>query len=1252
MEPEIWRIWIDTGGTFTDCLATPPDQTRKQLKVLSTSVLRLTVKDHPHPNTFIIHFPFPISRDFLAGFKLTADGKSSTIIHFDVVASTVIVNKRFRKLRSTTVEITSDEEVPVFAARLLTETGRTDTFPPLDLRLGSTRGTNALLERKGSRTALLVTKGFKDLLKIGTQQRTDLFSLKVLKSPPLYHSVYEIDECVSSSGKIEKALDRSVVDKLCDTLMTKRVESIAIALVNSYKNSSHEKELAEAVRNAGFRFISSSHEQSDQIRILSRAETTVVNAYLAPVIQDYMHRVANGLSLARFNVMSSAGNLLNASSFKPKDSLLSGPAGGVIGALEKSKLSGVRKIIAFDMGGTSTDVSLCNGRPEYQFECFVGDQKILSPSIAIRTIAAGGGSICSYDGHRFLVGPHSAGADPGPACYGAGGPLTITDMNLLLGRLDPENFSIPITVAHSNEGMDHFLQAYHSAGSTSLSQEEVAEAFLAIANESMAEAVRKVSIQRGLDSSDYTLLCFGGAGGQHACAVASMLNIREIIVPLEAGLLSAFGIGHANIERIREKLLMSPLEEVTKKLDGIIADLFNLGKAELEREGYDPASTSIGECLLFLRLKGQETSLELAYKNGMRVKERFRNKYRGIYGHWLRGRAIEVESVRVVIAVNRNQNTPPNHALRHFTPKSLRTKKVFSSGRWVACPVYRWESLDPGASIQGPALVISSNSTFFVDHGWRFIQDQHGNARVTMKKQTNSHAVKAREAQLELYANRFTAIASDMGALLQRTSFSVNIKERQDFSCALLDAHGNLIVNAPHIPVHLGGLGVCVREVRKKLNLSPGDVVITNHPAYGGSHLPDITLIKPVYHDEQLVGFVANRAHHAEIGGKRPGSMPSDATCLEEEGVVIDPVLLVKAGRLQMDYIEGLLLSAKYPSRTPAENIADLYGALASITLGEKALKSLCNKFSTREVKEFMGRLYAHAGDVLRRRIKQLPDKAFAATERLDDGSKLIVRIVKEKERLAIDFTGSAGVHHGNFNATSAIVQSVVLYVLRILVNAPLPLNEGLLLGVDIKIPGGLLNPDFSGTNSKSPAVVGGNTEVSQRLADTLLKALTLASCSQGTMNNFLFGTEAFGYYETIGGGTGAGPGFHGTDAVHQHMTNTRITDPEIIEHRYGVRIERFEVRQGSGGKGKWRGGNGVIREFLFQSPMEINILSQHRIVKPYALKGGEPGACGRQYIIRSDGRKERLSGVDGRTVFNGDRVVIMTPGGGGWGKG
>jgi 5-oxoprolinase (ATP-hydrolysing) len=1271
-----WKIWIDTGGTFTDCIAIDPLGKFKRLKVLSSSVLRGQIVKQLTPNSFQVQIHWPIAKDIFNGFELRMIGKEKIkrkINSIDLVNSIVFVDKPIReKINGHTIEITSHEEVPVLAARLLTETPLNRDFPQLEMRLGSTRGTNALLERKGAKTAFITTKGFKDLLLIGTQQRNDLFALNVQKEKPFYDVAIEVDERIESDGSILQPLSEKEFSKIIDKLKREKIDSVAIAFLNSYKNPSHELLLEAALLKSGFNFVSVSHRLSNQIKIVPRAETTVVNAYLSPIIKSYLSNIQQELLKGNLKIMTSAGGLSEAENFYPKDSLLSGPAGGVVGAATVAQLSGVDKLITFDMGGTSTDVSLYDQRYDYRYESKVGQAKILSPSLAIETIAAGGGSICDYDGYKLTVGPHSAGASPGPACYGADGPLTITDVNLLLGRLDPAFFALPLHPAKAEEALQILLTKILKSTRKKHKAELVLESLAQIANEKMAEAIKKVSVQNGNNPADYTLLSFGGAGGQHACTLAEMLRMKKILIPYDAGLLSAYGIGHAKIERFEEKLILKPLKEIETSLSRITRQLFDEGSKKLLNNGYSISEIKKEKQLLFLRFKGQESTIELEYNPKIKIHDSFRKKYESIFGHWIDNRQIEVESVKVMLSISQQSQIKPTSYKNSYKPKSVKEVYYNSQGARRKIEVFLWEELCSGAMISGPSMIVSHNSTTVIDRGWKFLLDEHNNAIITTNKEIKKRNTYSDEALLELFSNRFTSVAQEMGAMLQRTSFSVNVKERLDFSCAVLDAKGYLVVNAPHIPVHLGSVGVCVREVKKVIEMNEGDVIITNHPAFGGSHLPDVTLIKPVFYKRKLIGYVANRAHHAEIGGKKPGSMPADATRLEEEGVIIAPTYLVKRNKPQWKEISTIFTSAKYPTRLLEENLADLNGALASVTIGEKGLQELCEKYGAHEVAEYMKRLKKYASGLLAEKLKTSSKKSFSAEEYLDDGSRLKVKFNLpacpphgygrragkagiQNPKLIIDFSGSSKIHLGNLNATKAIVQSVVLYVLRLWVNKPIAMNEGLIERVKLILPNGLLDPfsdlPLKSPTSKLPAVVGGNTEVSQRLTDTLLKALQLVAGSQGTMNNFLFGNERFGYYETIGGGTGAGNGFHGADAVHSHMTNTRITDPEILELRYPVRLEKFEIRKNSGGKGKWRGGDGIVREVTFKEAMEVNILSQHRKERPYGLKGGGAGKTGEQILVNTSGGKTKLKGMDSASVKRGDKVIIKTPGGGGWGK-
>jgi 5-oxoprolinase (ATP-hydrolysing) len=1243
-----WLISIDTGGTFTDCIAESPEGKVHYLKILSSSVLRGNIVKKIDPYTYAIEFPWSVSRDIFKDFQFRF---TQSNIYYRVKSINMEKGLLFLHESPTqesgTFEITSGEEVPVLAARLLTLTPINQAFPPLRMRLGSTKGTNALLERKGARTALLTTQGFADLPHIGTQQRPHLFSLHIQKPIPLHQFSWEVSGRLDAQGQALSEINNEEIQAIARQLNDHEVESVAIACMHSYKNSRHEEAIAQVLQQEGFGFVSCSAHLSQSIKFWPRMQTALVNAYLAPLLSRYLTGIAKVLPEGSLRIMTSAGGLADFRHFHPKDSLLSGPAGGMVGAAFKATEAGFQRIITLDMGGTSADVALFNGRLDYRFETRVGDADIQSPALAINTIAAGGGSICGVDAFgKCFVGPESAGASPGPAAYGAGGPLTLTDINLLAGHAVAHSYHIPI---HLTESKRTFLKVFDQIPGTT--PQDLLHSYLQIANEKMAEAIRKISVKKGFNPQEYVLLAFGGAGGQHACGVASLLGMRQIQVPYEAGLLSAYGIRRARPEAIAEEQVLGPWEIHHKELKGKIEHLAQAARNELINQGESDLSLNMKWVTLRLRLKGQEDTLEIDWQEGLEVEEAFHQEYHRIYGHPAPNRPMEWESIRVLVVSEqkiKSYNPPP---LQPSKPQpDLWTEPAFGGQK---IPVYRWEKLSPGARFSGPALLVSANGTTVVEEGWHLLLDGYSNALITPTESQHQDETTLESAALELFKNRFSAIAEEMGAILQRTAFSVNVKERLDFSCALLDANGMLVANAPHIPVHLGSLGICTRLVTKALTLGPGDVAITNHPGYGGSHLPDITLISGVFDTQGgLLGYVANRAHHAEMGGKRPGSMPPEATNLEEEGVVLPPQYLVKGGVILWDSIKNQLESGPYPSRAPEENLADLRGALASIFTGVAGLQQLVENFGHERVQYYMNRLQEYARERLKEAISPWQGKTSHAEEPLDDGSVLKVAIEVKKEGIVFDFTGTSPVHPGNFNANRAITTSAVLYVLRLVVNEDLPLNEGLMREVELKIPMGcMLNPIFQGAPSECPAVVGGNTETSQRLVDTLLKAFGLSACSQGTMNNVLFGNPTFGYYETIGGGTGAGPGFAGASGVHQHMTNTRITDPEVMELRYPVRVHQFGLRKSSGGNGKFSGGEGIVRELEFLEPVELTVLAQHRTVEPYGMQGGENGKVGQQLVIRKNGETLSLSGTESLEIGSGDKFRIETPGGGGWGS-
>ena len=1260
MKESVWKIWIDTGGTFTDCFAVEPAGEIHRIKVLSKSALRGKIIKILNPNSFVFSaswdFPLDILKNY--DFRIVGQKHPETKINSLKLRGQVIYLDRDILSNISDLpdfEISANEEAPILATRLATHTALSDSFPRLEMRLGSTIGTNSLLERKGAKTTLLVTKGFKDIIAIGNQQRPDIFSLHIDKPLPLYEKVIEVDERLTSEGKPLVIPDEAEIKNIKDELIQSKIESIAISFLHSYLNQDHEDKVRDYLNNQDYRFVTTSAEIAPVINYLNRTETAVVNAYLAPKVEQYLQRVSDKLHKGSLRIMTSAGGLVNYTFFLPKDSLFSGPAGGVVGAAEAAAKAGIKKILSFDMGGTSTDVARYDGKFEYQYETRIEDSTILSPSLNIETVASGGGSICQFDGYKFAVGPESAGSSPGPASYGEGGPLTITDVNLLLGRLNKDNFGIPINTSYASEALNNLLGSNQDLEK---SVENILHGFLQIANEKMANAIRKISVNKGYDPTDYTLVSFGGAGGQHAVDLAEILNIQFILIPYDASLLSAVGMGHARIERFSVKQILQPLSDIQDSLGDLIQGCSEAAIGELMKENIAPDDIYIREILLYLRFKGQETTLEIEYDK-KDIKSKFRTAYKKLYGHWIPNRIIEVESIKV-IATDLKKAYPESFITSFlYTPEPNSFQKTYIDNRWQNIPVYVWEKLTPGAELKGPCLLNSQFTSIVINTEWTFTLNQynqfHGKKELKISGrvlQIEAHKKQVESITLELFTNRFTAIAEEMGALLKRTSFSVNIRERLDYSCALLDDCGELIVNAPHIPVHLGGLGLCIRSIISRFELLPEDVIVTNHPGFGGSHLPDITLVAPVFDSKnELVGFVANRAHHAELGGKRPGSMPPDAKNLSEEGKVIFPMYLKRKNNAYWDKIHQILSASPYPTRSIEENLADLNGALASIQSGIHGLRHLCDMFGSSTVKHYMSELKNYAYQRLISSLKIKGQMKYEATEHLDDNTIIKVAVSIEGDQINIDFTGSSNVHSGNLNATPAIVRSAIIYVLRLMIREPVPLNEGIMRSVNIILPKGFLNPDLSDDPELCPAVVGGNTETSQRIVDTLLKAFNLAACSQGTMNNFLFGDNSFSYYETICGGVGAIQGYRGADAVHQHMTNTRITDAEILEFRYPVRIDHFYIRQNSGGEGKWRGGHGVVRKFTFQAPLEITLLTQHRKVTPFGMNGGKGGALGFQYIIRVNGEKEELQGIDASNVNTGDSIEILTPGGGGWGR-
>ncbi|MBN2237194.1 MAG: hydantoinase B/oxoprolinase family protein, partial [Bacteroidales bacterium] len=1247
-----YRLFIDTGGTFTDAFAIHPNGELLRRKILSSGKLRGRILEKMDSTRFLIEENWESKTDIFSGYTfslLSSNKQLYQVLSYNPQTFVLELDQPLissEEINGLAFEIFTGEEAPVVAARLLTQTQLQSTFPAMEIRLGTTRGTNALLEHKGASNVLFITKGFKDLLTIGNQARPDIFSLEIVKHASLVNEIIEIDERIDSKGNILKAIQTETYKETIRKLKEQGFESFSIVFLHSYLNNSHEQAFKQLLIEEGLQYISVSSELSPLIKVLERAETTTVNAYLAPIIKKYLQNITERTQ-ANLRIMNSAGGLMNKENFEAKDSLLSGPAGGVVGASFIGKLIDNENLITFDMGGTSTDVSRFHSGFDYKYELEIGSAHIYSPAISIETVAAGGGSICGFDGYKLTVGPESAGANPGPACYGAGGPLTITDVNLLLGRIDETKFGIPVTKKAAEKSLEILLENIESKRGEKVSKEEILSGLLAIANEIMAGAIKKISTSKGFSPTEYSLLAFGGAGGMHSCAIAELLQMKQIIIPQDAGLLSAFGIGNASFERFAEKQILKPFKVISNELDQEFSQLFFNLKEQFE----DNSNPLEQQRILFLRFKGQDSTISVPWNpNADLTVQQFQAEYRNLFGHWVENRTIELESIRLKVSQSTDQallTATKEKENEAAIPKFHH--ELFSNGKKMEAPVFAREALLFGHCIQGPALISDHKSTTIVDNGWKVEVDDYHNL-ILQKSDSEIHRKPKtgnQESELELFTNRFMAIAENMGAILQRTALSVNIKERLDFSCALLDNNGNLVANAPHIPVHLGSLGVCVRSVLEQFEFKPGDTIVTNHPRFGGSHLPDVSLITAVFDEnKQRIGFVINRAHHAEIGGMTPGSMPTNATNLELEGIVISPYYLVKEGNVQWEGIREIFDSGKYPSRLIEENMADLNAALAANKNGELALQNLAKTYGSKIVIEYMQKLKNYAAQKIEEVIQKLPDGKRFAIEYLDDQTPLAVSIEIKGSSIFIDFEGSGQVHPKNLNATTAIVNSVIIYVLRLLVDERIPLNDGLMNSVKINIPRGLLNPDFDQEPNQCPAVVGGNIEVSQRLTDTLLKAFGIVACSQGTMNNVLFGNKNFGYYETIAGGTGAGPYFDGASAVHQHMTNTRITDPEILEHRYPVRLDEFSVRKISGGKGKTKGGDGLLRSFTFLDQVELSVLSQHRNFAPYGMNGGDPGVKGKQYILKANGGREELNGMCHAFLNPNDQFVIETPGG------
>ncbi|MFH8938638.1 hydantoinase B/oxoprolinase family protein [Streptomyces griseosporeus] len=1134
-----------------------------------------------------------------------------------------------------------------------------DSPDPVDsVRMGTTVATNALLERRGERTLLVITRGFRDALRIGYQNRPRIFARRIDLPELLYERVVEVDERITADGTVLRAPDLDTLAGALQEAYDDGIRAVAVVCMHSHLHPAHEQAVGRLAARTGFPQISLSSEVSPLMKLVPRGDTAVVDAYLSPVLRRYVRHVADELTGVRLMFMQSNGGLAEAGQFRGKDAILSGPAGGIVGMARMSRLAGHDRVIGFDMGGTSTDVSHYAGDYERVFTSQIAGVRLRAPMLDIHTVAAGGGSVLHFDGSRYRVGPDSAGADPGPACYRGGGPLTVTDANVMLGRIQPAHFpqvfgpdgDQPLDDTLVRERFTALAREIRERTGDDRTPEQVAEGYLQIAVANIANAVKRISVQKGHDVTRYALTTFGGAGGQHACRVADSLGIRTVLVPPMAGVLSALGIGLADTTAMREQSVEAPLEPaampgVRKTAD----DLEAAARAELLAEDVPEDRIRVARRAQ-LRYDGTDTTLTVELTEPGAMRRAFEERHRATYSFTL-DRPIVVEALSVEAT---GITEPPDlSALAPYegNPAAPRTVRLHTGGTWRDVPLHRREGLPPGRTVTGPAIITEAGSTTVVDDGWRATARDDGHLVMERATVTESSDLdtKADPVLLEVFNNLFMSIAEQMGARLESTAQSVNIKERLDFSCALFDPDGNLVANAPHIPVHLGSMGTSVKEVirRRGTAMRPGDTYAVNDPYHGGTHLPDVTVITPVFATEgdRILFYVASRGHHAEIGGIAPGSMPAGSRTIEEEGVLFDNWLLVENGRFREEETHRLLTEAPYPSRNPRTNLADLRAQIAANHKGVEEVGRMIDDFGLDVVQAYMRHVQDNAEEAVRRVIDALDDGAYAYET--DSGAVIRVRVHVDREARSatIDFTGTSPQLDTNFNAPFAVVNAAVLYVFRTLVADDIPLNDGCLRPLRIIVPpGSLLAP------RPPAAVVAGNVETSQAITGALYAALGVQAEGSGTMNNVTFGNARHQYYETVASGSGAGDGFPGADVVQTHMTNSRLTDPEVLEWRLPVLLEEFSVRRGSGGAGRWRGGDGAVRRIRFQEPMTVSTLSQHRRMPPYGMAGGEPGALGANRVERNDGTVTELGGSDVAEVAPGDVLVIETPGGGGYG--
>jgi len=1236
-----WEFWIDRGGTFTDVIGRRPDGALLTHKLLSEN-----------PEAY-------------------RDAAVEGIRHLLGV----------------------EPDAPIPSERIGA------------VKMGTTVATNALLERKGERTLLLITKGFRDALRIGYQARPKIFARHIVKPDMLYERVAEVDERVRADGTVERALDLAAVRSELERAKKDGIRAVAVVLMHAYRYADHERRVAALARELGFAQVSASHEVSPLIKLVGRGDTTVVDSYLSPILRSYVAQVAGQLNSSpspagggelgdpRLMFMMSSGGLTAAELFRGKDAILSGPAAGVVGMAETGRAAGFSRLIGFDMGGTSTDVSHFAGEYERAFETEVAGVRMRAPMMLIHTVAAGGGSILHFDGARFRVGPDSAGANPGPKCYRRGGPLAVTDANVMVGKLIADFFpkifgpqqNLPLDADAVRQGFAAMAKQIGDGRSA----EQVADGFIKIAVENMANAIKKISVQRGYDVTRYALNCFGGAGGQHACLVADALGMTGVLIHPLSSLLSAYGMGLADIRSVRQQAIEEPFgEQARTTVQRVAGRLARDAIVEVESQGVRPDKITL-HVHAHIRYAGTDTPLivdagtfhpplhgEVKLASLQKMKSAFERAHKAQFGFIDRSKSLVVEAVSVeAVGGGATFKEKARKITRTKLPAPARRTRFFSNGKWRRARVYRRETLMPGHKVKGPAIVIEPHQTVVVEQGWQAELTAKNHLvlrRIEKLARARAIGTHADPVMLEVFNNLFMSLAEQMGVSLQNTAYSVNIKERLDFSCAVFSSDGSLVANAPHMPVHLGSMDRAVETVIRENEgkIRPGDVYAINAPYNGGTHLPDITVCTPVFttrttddrrrktdnsashlssvvrRPSAILFWVASRGHHADVGGMSPGSMTPNATTIEQEGVYIDNFKLVDRGRFREKELYALLTGAKYPARNPLQNVGDIKAQIAANEKGVQELRKMVRHFTWPVVRAYMRHVQDNAAESVRRVVDRLHDAAFAVAT--DQGARIEVRIAvdKKKREATVDFSGTSPQQKTNFNAPEPVTRAAVLYVFRVMVDDDIPMNAGCLRPIRIVVPKkSMLSPEFPA------AVVAGNVETSQEVTNCLFGALGAMAAAQGTMNNLNFGNARHQYYETICSGSPAGPGFPGTDAVHTHMTNTRLTDPEILEFRYPVLLEDFHIRKSSGGRGRWNAGDGVIRTIRFLEKMECTILSGHRRVPPFGLNGGEDGQVGENRVRRNDGRIEKLDGCDATIIDAGEAIIIQTPTAGGYGK-